>query len=896
MSPLPRELVRWIQTLDLPLPIKNAKRDLCNGYLFAEICARYWTGFEMHSFENKLSKPNKEANWKVLRRYFAKHAFDVEESLIVKVIECEDGAAENMLFALYRALTKREIQVFPPSHEPEVDVPVFVKQTGALSGGRQQQQQQQLQTQQELEAQRLADAEKQKQEALKRNEAQQRQQQTKPKTMSKTQAIKAVDASEEDSGAQAVQFSAVTVKPLPAQMLARFGSQKAATESNAGGGEGGAGGGLAGSDSANSSDGVVALITTQISVTLLEGDLPLFQTSGAAPTIAEYFFKNLSAIDPNIRNLLWSQLLAKSEMVANRLAQKPSEYSSFTELLTAHLLYHHNKLQSLETSHNLEDITPLVIKYFTTVTSLLAATNPAVALSSMKSVFIPLISRGNASPLVPGAPFSSITHEAAEHYAPLLLAFIDGNGYGNIFSSPFFSALYDGLCAAPSSLSSPRTRSDFLMILYAVLKGFTRKKSAVPGQGSDSYQLEEHCAGVAYYNTVAGLHSESSRDRLVAMKLLVRLVEFGVGHLVLDNGHVGELVEQLAAARASWTRSAEGLTLFTQLVVALIESRSVVLKEEHIEQLDKALEMLYEMAVPSQDAPVRFMRVLPTSARLFVFHSLFRVLWVKRLDDSVAKERTRRLVEYVVSPKFTPHEQSILLNEESAASVVFQSPLLGAVTVNSIVRAACPLRLSLAVMEVTEVLRQRQLQAQPQPMSGTSPKEPAVTTQKASPNIAKSANRILKHGEVDEVALLRLHWILTIFSGQDLPLSTDVRGSVSDEELLTAWWGVMKGIEGNVNLALYTAELLNSQLSSLNSAPPAPGKGPSTQPQPPSERVTEYVFHIAALAQAIVIRCYIDFSGNVMPPRSSEGYLELRADPNLPLRATEWFTQVVVAN
>lgn len=105
LTTLPREVLRWLLSLDLSFPVRNIKRCVCqqagscrrvhaaaaaatplltplcvstrtrrdfsNGFLFAEILSRYYPAdIQMHSFENVTSIERKKANWVVLERLF----------------------------------------------------------------------------------------------------------------------------------------------------------------------------------------------------------------------------------------------------------------------------------------------------------------------------------------------------------------------------------------------------------------------------------------------------------------------------------------------------------------------------------------------------------------------------------------------------------------------------------------------------------------------------------------------------------------------------------------------------------------------------------------------------------------------------------------------------------
>jgi hypothetical protein len=66
-SHLPREVHIWLQSLNLTYKIMNPKRDLANGWVFAEILCRHFPEeVEMYQYDNGFKLQTKKNNWEHL--------------------------------------------------------------------------------------------------------------------------------------------------------------------------------------------------------------------------------------------------------------------------------------------------------------------------------------------------------------------------------------------------------------------------------------------------------------------------------------------------------------------------------------------------------------------------------------------------------------------------------------------------------------------------------------------------------------------------------------------------------------------------------------------------------------------------------------------------------------
>jgi len=126
MQTLPREVLKWVQSLDLSYSVRNSKRDFANGFLVAEIFSRYFPQeISMHTFENGTKMAVRNDNWEQLFRFFKKRNLPFGKADFDPVINVAPGAATALLVKCYTLLTRRTIPVFtiretPPGSTVEI--------------------------------------------------------------------------------------------------------------------------------------------------------------------------------------------------------------------------------------------------------------------------------------------------------------------------------------------------------------------------------------------------------------------------------------------------------------------------------------------------------------------------------------------------------------------------------------------------------------------------------------------------------------------------------------------------------------------------------------------------------------------------------------------------------
>ena len=124
-----REVIKWIQSLDLTDAVKNPQRDVANGYLFAEVLSRYYpTLVSMHSFHREIGLSYREINWQLILKILSKTDLAINIELIYPVKHYQAGAADALLESLYAALTKQK-PVQATAHHLKEQSPNYTKPT-----------------------------------------------------------------------------------------------------------------------------------------------------------------------------------------------------------------------------------------------------------------------------------------------------------------------------------------------------------------------------------------------------------------------------------------------------------------------------------------------------------------------------------------------------------------------------------------------------------------------------------------------------------------------------------------------------------------------------------------------------------------------------------------------
>ena len=110
---LPREVLKWVQSLDLSYSVKNVRRAFNNGFLVAEIFSRYFPqDLSMHGFSNTENYGRKRDNWQQLQLFFYKRKIPIVLSSVDALILNEQDTTLEFVKQIYTLLTER--QLMPP--------------------------------------------------------------------------------------------------------------------------------------------------------------------------------------------------------------------------------------------------------------------------------------------------------------------------------------------------------------------------------------------------------------------------------------------------------------------------------------------------------------------------------------------------------------------------------------------------------------------------------------------------------------------------------------------------------------------------------------------------------------------------------------------------------------
>ncbi|XP_062905543.1 spermatogenesis-associated protein 4 isoform X1 [Mobula hypostoma] len=109
---LAREVIKWLQSLDLSFSFKHIKQDFCNGYLVAEIFSWYYPhDIDITVFNNGVSFPSKLKNWSRLENFIFRKKLNIPKEFIHATMHSKPGGAECLIQHIYALLTNRQAKL-----------------------------------------------------------------------------------------------------------------------------------------------------------------------------------------------------------------------------------------------------------------------------------------------------------------------------------------------------------------------------------------------------------------------------------------------------------------------------------------------------------------------------------------------------------------------------------------------------------------------------------------------------------------------------------------------------------------------------------------------------------------------------------------------------------------
>ena len=106
---LPREILKWIQGLDLSYSITNPARDLDNGFLLAEIFTRYYPSkIQMFSLENSHNYDFRRNNWLMIQSFMKKQELEIKDVDYDKLVQGDRAKLREFVVQTYEILTKKK--------------------------------------------------------------------------------------------------------------------------------------------------------------------------------------------------------------------------------------------------------------------------------------------------------------------------------------------------------------------------------------------------------------------------------------------------------------------------------------------------------------------------------------------------------------------------------------------------------------------------------------------------------------------------------------------------------------------------------------------------------------------------------------------------------------------